>query len=169
MLNGFVKLAGKSSPAQLAHKAGLLCKEVCGATQASCFLTQEDEGLSSWSKLSDGKAEVFSFSFFFLSFFSLFSSWSWLSDGKAEVCHLSQKYSTISAFLNILESTLKKVLLFRSFNSKRSPSKDFLPMSSPTLSTVPNSKFLYIVTVYSKYTRALTFENLCQGPRMANL
>jgi hypothetical protein len=69
MLNGFVKLAGKSSPAQLAHKAGLLCKEVCGATQASCFLTQEDEGLSSWSKLSDGKAEVFSFSFF-LSFFS---------------------------------------------------------------------------------------------------
>ena len=53
--------AGKSSPAQLAHKAGLLCKEVCGASQASCFLAQEDEGLSSWSKLSDGKAEVFLF------------------------------------------------------------------------------------------------------------
>ena len=60
MLKGFVKLAGKATPAELAHKAGLLCKEVCGAAQASCFLTQDEKGLTSWSRLSDGKAEVFS-------------------------------------------------------------------------------------------------------------
>ena len=60
MLKGFVKLAGKASPAELAHKSGLLCKEVCGASQASCFLVQDENGgLTSWSKLSDGKADVF--------------------------------------------------------------------------------------------------------------
>jgi hypothetical protein len=60
MLKGFVKLAEKASPAELAHKSGLLCKEVCGASQASCFLVQDEhEGLSSWSKESAGKADVF--------------------------------------------------------------------------------------------------------------
>lgn len=60
MLKGFVKLAGRATPAELAHKSGLLCKEVCGASQASCFLVQdENQGLSSWSKVSAGKADVF--------------------------------------------------------------------------------------------------------------
>jgi len=36
MLKGFVKLAGKTTTAELAHKSGLLCKEVCGASQARC-------------------------------------------------------------------------------------------------------------------------------------
>jgi GAF domain-containing protein len=60
MLKGFVKLAGKASAAELAHKSGLLCKEVCGAAQASCFLmVDEDSGLTSWSRVPDGKADVF--------------------------------------------------------------------------------------------------------------
>jgi hypothetical protein len=40
MLKGFVKLAGKTTTAELAHKSGLLAKEVCGAAQAACFLQQ---------------------------------------------------------------------------------------------------------------------------------
>ena len=60
MLRGCVKLAGKSSISELAHKAGLLCKEVCGASQAACFMLQDgDSSLISWTKLNDGKAEVF--------------------------------------------------------------------------------------------------------------
>lgn len=60
LIKGFVKLAGTASPAQLAHKAGLLCKEVCGSIQANCFLAEEGKNdFVSWMKLLDDKADVY--------------------------------------------------------------------------------------------------------------
>ena len=61
MLKGMVKLAAMASPAELAHRAGLLVKEVTGASQANCFMLEDGDNshLCSWSKRTDAKADVY--------------------------------------------------------------------------------------------------------------
>ncbi len=60
MLKGFVKLASQATPGELAHKAGLLVKEVTSASQANCLLLNESgDSLCAWSKESDTRADVY--------------------------------------------------------------------------------------------------------------
>ncbi|EKX53538.1 hypothetical protein GUITHDRAFT_100524 [Guillardia theta CCMP2712] len=60
IINRFIELAKCSDLVELVHATGVVCKEVCDAEKANCFIIDnENMDLCTWSKSTESKTETF--------------------------------------------------------------------------------------------------------------